>query len=87
VLSAATEQSAAVPGRRLGKRPAGRRTSSWQGRGAVALEEEAVGRRAPADDGAAAVHGRRGGALAEDSGGPRGVALSLFNYLKQALQQ
>jgi hypothetical protein len=38
----------------------------------VALGEEVVGRRAPADDGTAAVHRRRGGALAEDGGGPRG---------------
>jgi hypothetical protein len=38
----------------------------------VALGEEVVDRRAPADDGAAAVHGRRSGALAEDGGGPRG---------------
>jgi hypothetical protein len=45
------------PGREEGRWPSGRRSL--------------VG-GAPADDGAAAVHGRRGGALAEDGGDPRG---------------
>jgi hypothetical protein len=53
---------------------------SWLVVGEAARGEEdviLVGRRssvggAPADDGAATVHGRRGGAVAEDDGDPRG---------------
>jgi hypothetical protein len=43
-LSAAAELSTAVPGRRLGKWPTERKTSSCEGRGVAALGEEVGGR-------------------------------------------
>jgi hypothetical protein len=53
-------------GRRGGGRHAGREEGRWR-----SGRRSSIG-GATADDGAAAVHGRRGGALAEDGDGPRG---------------
>jgi hypothetical protein len=77
------------------KRPAGRRTSSWQGRGASALGEEVVARRGargrrrgggPREKGQRPSGrrlrstGRRGGALADDGGALVEVGRALLKY-------
>jgi hypothetical protein len=72
VLSAAAEQSGRFLASRWGsgRRGGGRHPGREEGR--LRSGRRSLISGATADDSAAAVHRRRGGALAEDGGGPRG---------------
>jgi hypothetical protein len=71
-LSAAAELSTAVPARGWGSGPQGGRRHPGREEGRQRSGRRSAVGGAPADDGEAAVHERKGGALAEDGGGPRG---------------